>query len=90
MSEIKKLTQEEINNIKTLQSDYNKIVFELGSIESQLVFIKKQTEVLYVEKNKIITEIDNISEKEKTLISDLQEKYGVGNINIETGEISSF
>jgi hypothetical protein len=90
MSEIKKLTQEEINNIKTLQSDYNKVVFELGSIESQLVFIKKQTEVLYVEKNKIVTEIDNISEKEKTLISDLQEKYGVGNINIETGEISPF
>ena len=90
MSEIKKLTQEEINNIKTLQSDYNKVVFELGSIESQLVFIKKQTEVLYAEKSKIITEIDNISEKEKTLISDLQEKYGVGNINIETGEISPF
>jgi hypothetical protein len=90
MSEIKKLTQEEINHIKTLQSDYNKVVFELGSIESQLVFIKKQTEVLYAEKSKIITEIDNISEKEKTLINGLQEKYGVGNINIETGEISPF
>jgi len=85
MSEIKKLTQEEINHIKTLQSDYNKV-----AIESQLVFIKKQTEVLYAEKSKIITEIDNISEKEKTLINGLQEKYGVGNINIETGEISPF
>jgi chromosome segregation ATPase len=90
MSEVKKLTQEEINSIKGLQSEYNKIVFELGSIESQLVFIKKQTELLETEKTKIVVDMDIISKKEKTLIDDLQEKYGAGNINIETGEVTPF
>jgi len=90
MSEIKKLTQEEINSIKGLQSEYNKIVFELGSVESQLVFIKKQTELLETEKAKIVVDMDTISKKEKTLIDNLQEKYGAGNINIETGEITPF
>jgi hypothetical protein len=90
MSEVKKLTQEEINSIKGLQSEYNKIVFELGSIESQLVFIKKQTELLETEKTKIVIDMDTISKKEKTLIDDLQEKYGAGNINIETGEVTPF
>jgi hypothetical protein len=90
MSEVKKLTQEEINSIKGLQSEYNKIVFELGSIESQLVFIKKQTELLETEKAKIVVDMDTISKKEKTLIDDLQEKYGAGNINIETGEVTPF
>jgi chromosome segregation ATPase len=90
MSETKKLTQEEINSIKGLQSEYNKIVFELGSVESQLVFIKKQTELLETEKAKIVVDMDTISKKEKTLIDNLQEKYGAGNINIETGEITPF
>jgi hypothetical protein len=90
MLETKKLNQEEINSIKGLQSEYNKIVFELGSIESQLVFIKKQTELLETEKAKIVVDMDTISKKEKTLIDDLQEKYGAGNINIETGEVTPF
>ena len=34
--------------------------------------------------------MDTISKKEKTLIDNLQEKYGAGNINIETGEITPF
>ncbi len=88
MSENKKLTQEEIDSIKTLQVQYNKVIFELGSIESQLVLIKKQTEVLETEKTKVVSDIDKIGESEKTLIDSLQIKYGAGNINIETGEIT--
>ena len=88
MSENKKLTQEEIDSIKTLQVQYNKVIFELGSIESQLVLIKKQTEVLETEKTKVVSDIDKIGESEKTLIDSLQTKYGAGNINIETGEIT--
>jgi hypothetical protein len=88
MSENQKLTQEEIDSIKALQVQYNKVIFELGSIESQLVLIKKQTEVLETEKAKVVSDIDKIGESEKTLIDSLQTKYGAGNINIETGEIT--
>jgi len=90
MSEIKKLTQEEIDSIKSLQTQYNKVVFELGSIESQLVMVKRQIELLEKDKMKVVNEIDKIGETETKLIESLQTKYGAGNINIETGEISSF
>ena len=89
MSENKKLTQEEIDSIKGLQTQYNKVIFELGSIESQLMLIKKQTDLLETEKTKIVTEMDKIGNSEKILIESLQTKYGAGNINIETGEITS-
>jgi len=52
------------------------------------MLIKKQTEVLETEKTKIVSDIDKIGESEKTLIDSLQTKYGAGNINIETGEIT--
>lgn len=90
MSEIKKLTIEEIELIKSLQKQYNKVVFDLGSIETQLLLIKKQMNVLESEKSNIVKDMEKIDESEKTLIESLQTKYGAGNINIETGEITPF
>jgi chromosome segregation ATPase len=90
MSEIKKLTTEEIDLIKSLQKQYNKVVFDLGSIESQLLLIKKQMNILEAEKSNIVEDMEKIGESEKSLIDSLQTKYGAGNINIETGEITPF
>jgi conjugal transfer/entry exclusion protein len=88
MSEIKKLTQEELQSIKDLQVQYNKFVFELGSIEAQLQNVYQTESLLETEKNNTLSDISKLNEKEKELISNLQEKYGTGNINIETGEIT--
>jgi chromosome segregation ATPase len=90
MSEIKKLTTEEIDLIKSLQKQYNKVVFDLGSIESQLLLIKKEINILEAEKSNIVKDMEKIGESEKSLIDSLQTKYGAGNINIETGEITPF
>ena len=84
-----KLTQEEITSIKDLQVQYNKAVFELGSIEAQLHYLLSQTESLKTEKNGILSDMNKIGEKEKELVDSLQEKYGAGNIDLETGEITS-
>jgi chromosome segregation ATPase len=83
-----KLTQEEVTSIKELQSQYNKAVFELGSIEAQLHYLLSQTESLKTEKNGILSDMNKIGEKEKELVDSLQEKYGAGNIDLETGEIT--
>ena len=83
-----KLTQEEITSIKDLQVQYNKAVFELGSIEAQLHYLLSQTESLKTEKNGILSDMNKIGEKEKELVDSLQEKYGAGNIDLETGEIT--
>jgi hypothetical protein len=90
MSEsIKQLTAEELQSIKDLQQQYNKFVFELGSIESQIIAFQKQIKILEEDKRKSSSGIDDISEKERLLVDSLQAKYGAGNIDIETGAISS-
>jgi hypothetical protein len=90
MSEVKKLTEEEIEQIKGLQQLYNKYIFELGSVESQLNDIAAHRITMETEKNGILSDIKTLTEKEKELLTSLQEKYGTGNINIETGEITPF
>ena len=83
-----KLTQEEITSIKELQSQYNKAVFELGSVEAQLHYLLAQTESLKTEKNNILSDMNKIGDKEKELVDSLQEKYGAGNIDLASGEIT--
>ena len=90
MSEVKKLTEEEITQIKEMQQQYNKFVFELGSIEAQLADITAQKEFMDFEKANVVGDIKTLTAKEKELLNTLQEKYGVGNINMETGEITPF
>ena len=42
------------------------------------------------EKSNILSDIKKLGERERELLATLQDKYGVGNINIETGEITPF
>jgi hypothetical protein len=88
MSEVKKLTEEEIVKIKELQTQYNKFVFELGSMETQIAEVAYHKQTLEEEKANILEDIKTLGTKERELLSTLQEKYGNGNINIETGEIT--
>ena len=88
MENLKKLTQEEIDSIKQLQSQYNKNIFELGSAEAQLQLLTAQIKVIEAEKNNILSDLNKIGDKEKELVDSLQEKYGAGNIDLENGEIT--
>jgi chromosome segregation ATPase len=90
MSEVKKLTEEELQSIKELQTQYNKFVFELGSIEAQLQGLLTQKTLIEEEKANVILDLKKLGDREKEVVTDLQEKYGVGNINPETGEITAF
>jgi hypothetical protein len=90
MSETKQLTPEELQQINELQTQYNKFVFELGSVEAQIQGLLQQKIVLDSEKDGIVSDLKTLGEQERVLVRDLQEKYGVGNINPQTGEITSF
>ena len=88
MSEVKKLTIEELEQIKEMQQQYNKFVFELGSIEAQLQNVLATKEMIETEKGNVLEDIKKLGEREKELVSSLQAKYGTGNIDVETGEIT--
>ena len=83
------LTPEELKSIKDLQSSYNQAIFEIGAAEAQLIAIQDQMLKLVEEKKNLVSDLKTIEKKESELITSLQEKYGTGSINIETGEITS-
>jgi hypothetical protein len=88
MSEVKQLTPEELSQIKEMQQQYNKFVFELGSVEAQLQNVIATKELIETEKSNVLVDIKKLGEREKELVNGLQAKYGTGNIDIETGEIT--
>lgn len=82
------LTPEELQSIKDLQARYNQTVFELGSIEVQLAAYEKHIVTLKEEKVNLVKDITSIEQKEKEITDQLVGKYGSGNIDPNTGEVT--
>ena len=82
------LTAEELKSIKDLQTQYNQSIFELGAAEAQLIAIEDQVEKIKKGKKGLVSDLVTIEQKESELIKTLQEKYGQGSIDPETGEIT--
>ena len=83
------LTQEELQSINDLQSKYNQTLFEIGVAEAQRLALYDQVEKLESNKKVLLGDLASIEQKENELVKSLQEKYGTGSINPETGEITS-
>ena len=85
---MEKLTPEELQSIKDLQSKYNQTIFEIGIAEAQTIAFEKQIAKLREGKVGLVSDLETIERKESELIASLQEKYKSGGINPETGEIT--
>jgi hypothetical protein len=81
MSEKKLLTSEELKTLESYGDEMDKLTLELGQIDIQKAILEgKRTELL--------GKIANVQEKSNKTAKSLQDKYGDGNINLETGEFS--
>jgi hypothetical protein len=76
--EEKKLTQEELDQLKSLNDREALIVQNLGIIESKIILMENQKESL---KNEYV----NLALESQKLASQLQDKYGDININVNNG-----
>ena len=76
-----KFTEGEINQITELQNKTQGVVFQLG----QLKLSEMQLEDRLKELKQALT---NIESEETTLAEGFSNKYGVGSLNIETGEFT--
>jgi hypothetical protein len=81
------LTQEELQSVRDLQSKYNQTLFEIGVAEAQRLALLEQIEKLESNKKALLGDLTTIEQKENDLAKSLQEKYGTGSINPETGEV---
>ena len=73
------LTEEEKKEITDIQTQENDYMVQLGQIEYQIQSLKLQ-------KNTIGENLKQFEQRKTTLAQQLQDNYGEGSINIETGE----
>lgn len=88
MSETKKFTQEEIDRIKDLRDANNAKISEFGQIEVEVLITSQRLESLSEAKNNTIKEYEELQESERNLVKELNEKYGDGTIDIQSGEFT--
>ena len=76
---IEKLTESEVLSVKEIQKLRAEIIEKYGLIEMSIQDLKLQ-------KQEITEELKEIKVTELKLSQELQSKYGVGTINIDSGE----
>ena len=81
MSEKKVLKEEEIKEIREVKESFQILVGQVGEIEIGIMNLNKRKEELGVELKKI-------QEEEKRIALQLEERYGKGNISLETNEFT--
>lgn len=81
--ENKKLTQQELQQIKDVQAKSQAVTSELGQIE----LLKLQ---LKARRQNAEEFLEELSKDEKALAESLEAAYGKGYINLEKGEFTSF
>ena len=76
-----KLSEEELKTLRDYQQTQNQITFDLGNVDIQRAILEGQ-------RSSILDELANLQEKSNKTAKELQDKYGEGNINLETGEFT--
>jgi hypothetical protein len=81
MEEAITLTEQELNDLKKIQEQGNQLMMKFGEIEMSI-------QILELQKDRLVESLQELKEKETTYGQILQDKYGNGNINTETGEFT--
>lgn len=85
MSQETKFTEEEIAEIKQIQSNYQAAGLQLVQIKLGLTTVKEQHTALELEEKSLTERIVELNDREKELAKSLETKYGKGEIDLESG-----
>ena len=85
MSEKVKFSDEELKNLEQLQNDYSEKQVELGQVHVQRLLLNQQMEQLHNKQPELEQEYIQIQGREKQLVDGLNQKYGPGQLDPETG-----
>lgn len=85
MSEQIKVTEEELNSIKSIQEEYNKKIVEFGQIGIQIFDNQVKLEESKQIESQLKEALKALRVKEQELAQSFSNKYGNGKLNTETG-----
>ena len=78
MSEQIKLSQEEVQTLNQLQSDQQTLVNSFGEVEMRI-------QLAEIKKDSLVEALTSLKNKEEEVGKMLQDKYGNGTIDLESG-----
>ena len=74
-----KLTKDEIKEIGDIRSSISNVTIAIG--ETEIAFAN-----LEIRKNELLNNLKKLSEKQNDFANKLEDKYGNGSVNLDTGE----
>ena len=80
-----KFTQEELDSLSNLKNAYAQLELSLGKVEMARIQIDQRAEQIEGEKLSLETQINELQKQERVLVESLNEKYGAGNLDPNTG-----
>ena len=83
-----KFTEEELKSIQEIQQEYQNKVVQLGQVELEKIFLKQRQESVEKLDGTVKEEFSKLQDKERELVKGLNEKYGPGTLNPQTGEFT--
>jgi|TARA_X000001036_G_C20404000_1_gene694016 hypothetical protein len=83
-----KFTKKEINSLQQLRSDYANVEVSLGKLEIARMQSEQQLDNIENNKLRLETQYTTLQRTESQIVSELTEKYGVGNLDITTGKFT--
>tara|TARA_R100000951_G_scaffold70353_1_gene59294 strand:- start:302 stop:586 length:285 start_codon:yes stop_codon:yes gene_type:complete len=85
-----KFTKTEMEALNNLKGAYSFIESSLGNLEIQRLTTEQALESIETKKIRLETQYVQEQANESKLLSQLNEKYGAGNLDINTGEFTPY
>ena len=86
MTEAIKFTEEEMVQIKEVQTEYQQKTAIFGQLSFQKFQLERQLETATSAEVALKKEIIDLEQQERALVKELNEKYGAGTLDPQTGE----
>ena len=80
-----KFTEEELQGLQGLQDGYQEKQTLLGQLAVQRILLDQQSDALEARKTEVEQEYEAVQQQERDLVQTLNDKYGPGSLNPETG-----
>ena len=85
MSEVKKLTDEELSSVKGLREQIISVISIVGQLKLTYDLMEEDLTTVKSKLNEQVTKYKELLVKERTLVEELLKKYGMGSLDVETG-----
>ena len=80
-----KFTDEELQSLQSLQDNYRDKQAQLGQLAVQRILMSQQMDALETRQTELESEYEAAQQDERDLVQKLNEKYGPGQLDPQTG-----